>query len=61
MFKNSLVREIVVVLMLKLLLIFGLWYAFFRQPADREMTGQEVGQVLFGPAPQRSGTTPQNR
>ena len=47
--------------MLKLLLIFGLWYAFFRQPADREMTGQEVGQVLFGPAPQRSGTTPQNR
>lgn len=40
-------REIVVVLAVKIVLIYGLWYAFIR-PNVQDPAPEEVGRVLFG-------------
>ena len=45
---NSFRREIVIVLLVKLVLLFGLWYAFFSHPLDRSLTGVDVSRVLMG-------------
>ncbi len=40
-------REILLILVLKIGLIYGLWYAFFSQPIDRELTGESVGAYFL--------------
>jgi hypothetical protein len=45
---NPLAKEITVALLIKLLLILGLWYAFFSQPVDRELTDLSVSAVILG-------------
>lgn len=44
----SLRWEITLALVIKIALIFGLWYAFFREPVDKNLTDSQVGHVLFG-------------
>ncbi|MGA9032661.1 MAG: cytochrome oxidase putative small subunit CydP [Sulfuricaulis sp.] len=45
---NRLAKEITVVLLVKLFLIFGLWYAFFNHPIDRQLTDRSVSAVILG-------------
>ncbi len=45
---NPLAREITIVLLVKLFLIFSLWYAFFSRPVDREITDRRVSAVILG-------------
>jgi len=45
---NPLAKEITLALLVKLLLIFGLWYAFFSHPIDRELTDSGVSAVILG-------------
>ena len=45
---NPLAREITVVLMVKLFLIFGLWYAFFSHSIERQLTDRGVSAVILG-------------
>ena len=49
---SPLVREIVVVLVVKAIVLYGLWYAFFRTPAAPGMTMDPavVEHRLFTPA-----------
>lgn len=49
--RNWLFRHITVVLVIKVLLVFGLWYAFFRQPDQAPIAGAEVGAHLLGNRP----------
>jgi hypothetical protein len=47
----SLASEITWVLVLKAILLFALWYAFFSGPADdREPSARRVGDVVIGTA-----------
>ncbi len=46
---DRLAVDITVTLVIKLILIYVLWYAFFSEPIDEHLTGQTVGDVLFGP------------
>jgi hypothetical protein len=46
--RNSLRREITVVLLVKLALLFAIWFAFFSHPLDRSLTGHDVSRVLVG-------------
>ena len=48
---NSLLREITIVLVIKSILIFALWYLFFSQPSDRELDAVRVSQSLFESVP----------
>jgi hypothetical protein len=50
---SPLAREIIVVLVVKAILLFGLWYAFFRAPAAPGMAMDPalVEHKLFAPAP----------
>ena len=55
--RYGLARSIALVLVLKALLLYGLWYAFFSQPQTRKMrlpTAQVERHLLAAPAP----TTP---
>ena len=45
---NALAREITIVLLVKLFLILGLWYAFFSHPLDRHLTDRGVSAVILG-------------
>lgn len=47
---NPLAKEITVVLLVKLCLIFALWYGFFRDPIDRGLTDVVVSAAILGPA-----------
>ncbi len=49
MFSNRLVREIAVVLVLKLAFIYGLWLLFFHAPAQPPLSAEAVGQALLNP------------
>ena len=51
MWKEAVVRDIAVVLLLKLVLLYGLWMAFFSHPGERELSPQAVGQQLLGEPP----------
>ncbi|WP_127478237.1 cytochrome oxidase putative small subunit CydP [Sulfurivermis fontis] len=54
MFSNPLVREIAVVLVIKLIFIYALWFAFFRPGEVRPPLGEELGHALLfsGRAPE---------
>ncbi len=54
-------REIITILALKAILIYGLWYAFFSQPPDRTLTGDDVGRFFLGNSPPRIAKTPQQK
>lgn len=56
MWKQAIVRELAVVLVIKLAAIYVIWSAFFSQPDQRELTHREVGQLLLGES--RSATPP---
>jgi hypothetical protein len=45
--RDALSREIILALLVKILLITALWYAFFSEPVDDNLTGSQVGNVLF--------------
>jgi len=45
---HSLRWEITFALVIKIALIFALWYAFFREPVDKNLTDSQVGHALFG-------------
>ncbi len=53
--KKTLRREIALALAVKLLLLYGLWYAFFSHPAIRGMTEgmdpDRVAAALIAPPP----------
>jgi len=53
MFSNRLVREIAVVLVLKLAFLYGLWLLFFHAPPPPPLSAEAVGQALLdaGPGP----------
>jgi len=40
--------EISISLLLKFAIIFFLWWIFFSDPVDEDLTGPDVGNVLFG-------------
>ena len=50
-------REILLILVLKIGLIYGLWYAFFSQPIDKELTGESVGAYFLTPPNHESSKT----
>ncbi len=45
---DSLVREIVLVLLLKLVMLYGLWLAFFQDPVREEALGAALDHALLG-------------
>lgn len=59
MWNQALVRELAVVLVIKLAALYVIWLAFFHQPDTRELTNQEVGQLLLGET--RNGTSSLNQ
>ncbi len=52
---NTLAKEIVLVLVIKLVLIFCLWYAFFRIPPGQLPDDRSVSRLILG-----HGTDPPN-
>lgn len=48
MWNQTIVRELALVLVIKLAALYVIWLAFFNQPNERELTHQEVGQLLLG-------------
>ena len=40
--------EITLALVIKVAAIYFLWWLFFSQPLDKELTGAQVGNTLFG-------------
>lgn len=57
LFANRLVRELFVVVVIKLLVLYGLWFAFFRQPDVQPLTPEQVSAALAG----HSAITPASR
>jgi len=50
LFANRLVRELLLVMAIKLLVLYGLWFAFFRQPEVSPPTVEQVSAALAGTA-----------
>lgn len=48
LWQNWLVRELVVVLLFKMALIFGLWFAFFRLPDEPGIDHSTVAGHVLG-------------
>ena len=49
MWKNPLIKDLSLVLAIKLAVLYGLWLAFFHQPAASQApTAQSVSQALVG-------------
>lgn len=46
---SPLFKEIVIVLLVKVVLLAGLWAAFFSDPVDDGLTPERVGRTLVGP------------
>ena len=46
-FASRFAREITAVLILKVLVLGGLWYAFFSSPLDKGLSDSRVGDYLF--------------
>lgn len=44
---RRLVRELLVVLALKLALLYALWFAFFRQPEEDALSAADVSRTFF--------------
>lgn len=49
--RPGLAREITITLVVKIVLIYLLWLAFFSNPLDDKLTGPAVGDALFGTLP----------
>jgi hypothetical protein len=49
--RPRLALEITVVLLVKLLLLYAIWVAWFAQPASRELDGRSVAARLLGANP----------
>jgi hypothetical protein len=60
MWRHAIVRELAAILVIKLIGLYAIWFAFFNQPDERELTHHEIGQLLLGkPAADSShGVTP---
>jgi hypothetical protein len=56
MWNQAIVRELTVVLLIKLTALYVIWLAFFNQPDERELTHHEIGQLLLGES--RNSVTP---
>jgi hypothetical protein len=56
LFANRLVRELFVVLAVKLLVLYGLWFAFFRQPDHQPLTIEQVSAAVAGGAAVHPGS-----
>lgn len=52
--RPNLAKEITLALLLKAVVIYALWSAFFSQPLDDHLSGPAVGKVLFGSAERSS-------
>jgi hypothetical protein len=48
MWNQTIVRELALVLVIKLAALYVIWLAFFHQPDERELTQHEIGQFLLG-------------
>ena len=48
LFSNPLTKEIIVVLLIKLVFIYALWFVFFSDPIDKQLSKKDLGHVLFG-------------
>lgn len=48
MWNQAIVRELTIVVVIKLAALYVIWLAFFHQPDTRELTNHEVGQLLLG-------------
>ncbi|MGR9074013.1 MAG: cytochrome oxidase putative small subunit CydP [Gammaproteobacteria bacterium] len=46
-------KEILLILLVKLVLIYGIWLVFFSRPIDKHLTGDDVGRYLLGPSDDR--------
>lgn len=57
MWNQTIVRELAVVLVIKLVALYVIWLAFFNHPDERELTHQEIGQFLLGES--HNGSPPQ--
>ena len=49
--QDRLVREIALVLVVKIALIFALWWFFFDLPDSQRINGSQVGSHLLNPPP----------
>lgn len=61
MWKDASVREIAVVLLIKLLLLYGIWISFFHHPEERELTPRDIGHLLLGESSQAATPSPSIR
>ena len=57
MWNQPIVRELALILVIKLIALYVIWLAFFHQPGERELTHHEVGQRLLG-VPHDTVTSP---
>jgi hypothetical protein len=48
--RHSLVREVSVILLIKVMLLLLLWWVFFHVPADKRIDTREVSSHVFGTA-----------
>jgi hypothetical protein len=57
--RPNLTREIILTLVIKVLVIYALWLAFFSQPVDENLSGPEVAKAIFNVAgePSTSGSS----
>lgn len=46
--KHILAKEIALALLVKVMVIYALWSAFFSQPLDDNLTGRDVGHAFLG-------------
>lgn len=58
MWNQALVRELAVILVIKLAALFLIWQAFFSHPAGREITPRNMEQFLLE---ESSNTVPQRQ
>ena len=45
---NAFKKEIIAVLLIKIALIYGLWWAFFSTPMDKDLTDIDVSTAFLG-------------
>ena len=48
LFSNRLVRELAVVLVIKLIILYFIWLAFFSHPQTAQITAQTVSETFLG-------------
>lgn len=48
MWNQAIVRELAVVLLIKLAAISAIWFAFFSDSGEGDLTHREMGQFLLG-------------